>query len=176
MFAGIGGFRTGLTNVGDFFVPIGFCEIDKYAQRAYRALYRTGGEYFCDDATRINTDELPDIDLICAGFPCQPFSVSGRRLGFADTRGTLFHEITRVAEAKRPKFLLLENVPGLLNHSGGETFRTILHEIHELGYSIEWRVLNSANFGVPQQRRRVYAFGYLDSLCLKVNADRVRQL
>lgn len=163
MFAGIGGFRTGLTNVGDFFVPIGFCEIDKYAQRAYRALYRTGGEYFCDDATRINTDELPDIDLICAGFPCQPFSVSGRRLGFADTRGTLFHEITRVAEAKRPKFLLLENVPGLLNHSGGETFRTILHEIHELGYSIEWRVLNSANFGVPQQRRRVYAFGYLDS-------------
>lgn len=163
MFAGIGGFRTGLTNAGDFFVPVGFCEIDKYAQRAYRALYRTGGEFFCDDATRIDTNELPDIDLICAGFPCQPFSVSGRRLGFADTRGTLFHEITRVAEAKRPKFLLLENVPGLLNHSGGETFRTILHEIHELGYSIEWRVLNSANFGVPQQRRRVYAFGYLDS-------------
>ncbi|MBR5823560.1 MAG: DNA cytosine methyltransferase, partial [Paludibacteraceae bacterium] len=77
MFAGIGGFRTGLTNAGDFFVPVGFCEIDKYAQRAYRALYRTGGEFFCDDATRIDTNELPDIDLICAGFPCQPFSVSG---------------------------------------------------------------------------------------------------
>ena len=137
MFAGIGGFRTGLANVGDFFVPVGFCEIDKYAQRAYRALYRTGGEYFCDDATRINTDELPDIDLICAGFPCQPFSVSGRRLGFADTRGTLFHEITRVAEAKRPKYLLLENVPGILNHSHGQTWRTILYEISKLGYCVQ---------------------------------------
>ena len=162
MFAGIGGFRTGLANVGDFFVPVGFCEIDKYAQRAYRALYRTGGEYFCDDATRINTDELPDIDLICAGFPCQPFSVSGRRLGFADTRGTLFHEITRVAEAKRPKYLLLENVPGILNHSHGKTWRTILYEISKLGYCVQYGVLNSAYFGVPQQRKRVYAFGYLD--------------
>ena len=163
MFAGIGGFRSGLQNVGDFFVPVGWCEIDKYAQRAYRALYETGGEYFCDDATRINTDELPAIDLITAGFPCQPFSVSGRRLGFADTRGTLFHEIVRVAEAKRPAYLLLENVPGLLNHEQGETFRTILTAIHELGYSLEWCVLNSANFGVPQQRKRVYIVGYLDS-------------
>ena len=163
MFAGVGGFRTGLANAGDLFMPVGWCEIDKYAQRAYRALYETEGEYFCDDATRINTDELPTIDLITAGFPCQPFSLSGRRLGFADTRGTLFHEIVRVAEARRPAYLLLENVPGLLNHQEGETFRTILTAIHELGYSLEWCVLNSADHGVPQQRKRIYIVGYLDS-------------
>lgn len=163
MFAGVGGFRTGLANAGDFFVPVGWCEIDKYAQRAYRALYNTGGEYFCDDATQIDPEKLPDIDLITAGFPCQPFSVCGKRRGFTDTRGTLFHEIVRVAEAKRPAYLLLENVPGLLNHEQGETFRTILAAIHELGYSLEWCVLNSANFGVPQQRKRVYVVGYLDS-------------
>ena len=162
MFAGIGGFRTGLSKLGDIFLPVGWCEIDKYAAKAYRTLYDTGGEYYCEDATRIDTDELPSIDLICAGFPCQPFSVAGRRLGFADTRGTLFHEIIRVAKAKRPKYLLLENVPGLLNHNGGKTFLTILTAIHELGYSIEWCVLNSSDFGVPQQRKRVYIVGYLD--------------
>lgn len=163
MFAGVGGFRTGLTNASDIFMPVGWCEIDPYAQKAYRVLYETEGEYFCDDATQINTNELPDIDLICAGFPCQPFSVSGKRLGFADTRGTLFHEIVRVAKARRPSYLLLENVPGLLCHEGGKTFGTIISSIHELGYSLEWCVLNSANFGVPQQRKRVYVVGYLDS-------------
>lgn len=162
MFAGIGGFRTGLTNAGDLFLPVGWCEIDRFCQKAYRALYGTGGEYFSDDATKIDTDELPDIDLICGGFPCQPFSVSGRRRGFDDTRGTLFHEIVRVAESKRPQYLLLENVPGLLNHNGGKTFGTIIRAIHELGYCLEWCVLNSADFGVPQQRKRVYIVGYLD--------------
>lgn len=162
MFAGIGGFRTGLAHAGDLFLPVGWCEIDPFCQKAYRALYRTGGEYFNSDATRIDTDELPEIDLICGGFPCQPFSVSGKRRGFDDTRGTLFHEIVRVAEARMPQYLLLENVPGLLNHDGGKTFGTIIRTIHELGYSLEWCVLNSANFGVPHQRRRVYIVGYLD--------------
>ena len=162
MFAGVGGFRSGLNNTGDFFMPVGWCEIDKYAQRAYRALYNTEGEFFCDDATRINTDTLPDFDLICAGFPCQPFSVSGRRLGFADTRGTLFHEIIRVAEARHPQYLLLENVPGLLSHEGGKTFGTIITAIHDLGYSLEWCVLDSVNFGVPQKRKRVYIVCYLN--------------
>ena len=140
MFAGVGGFRTGLTNAGDFFMPVGWCEIDKYAQKAYRALYGTEGEYFCEDARQIRTDELPEINLICAGFPCQPFSVCGRRLGFDDTRGTLFHEIVRVAEAGSPGYLLLENVPGLLSHEDGETYRTVLSAIHELGYTLEWCV------------------------------------
>lgn len=119
MFAGIGGFRTGLTNAGDFFMPVGWCEKDKHAQKAYRLLYGTEGEYFCDDARIINPADLPDFDLICGGFPCQPFSVAGQRLGFADERGTLFHEICRLAEARHPKYLLLENVPGLLTHEGG---------------------------------------------------------
>ncbi len=162
MFAGAGGFRTGLQHSGDFFMPVGWCEIDRFAQKAYRALYETDGEYFCEDARAINTDDVPDIDLICAGFPCQPFSVSGRRLGFDDTRGTLFHEICRVAKARRPAYLLLENVPGLLNHQGGKTFGVIISALHELGYDLEWCVLNSSNFGVPQQRRRVYIVGYLD--------------
>ena len=95
MFAGIGGFRSGLSHVGDFFIPVGWCEIDKHAQKAYRALYETEGEYFCDDATQIKPEDLPEIDLICAGVSqqvacdlLQPFSVSGRRLGFADTAPT----------------------------------------------------------------------------------------
>ena len=120
MFAGIGGFRTGLTNAGDFFMPVGWCEKDKHAQKAYRLLYGTEGEYFCDDARIINPADLPDFDLICGGFPCQPFSVAGQRLGFADERGTLFHEICRLAEARHPKYLLLENVRGYSLTKGGK--------------------------------------------------------
>lgn len=160
MFAGIGGFRSGLERIGGFSC-VGFCEIDKYAQRAYRALYNTEKEYFCNDATKINTAELPDIDLICAGFPCQPFSVAGQRLGFDDTRGTLFHEIVRVAQAKQPRYLLLENVPGLISHQQGKTIGTILTALSDLGYSLEWGVVNSKNFGVPQSRRRLYIVGFL---------------
>ena len=111
MFAGIGGFRSGLSHVGDFFIPVGWCEIDRYAQRAYRAMYDTEGEFFFEDARAIDPYALPDIDLICGGFPCQSFSVAGRRGGFEDSRGTLFFEIARIAAVKRPKYLFLENVP-----------------------------------------------------------------
>ena len=111
MFAGIGGFRSGLEAAGGF-ECIGHCEIDKYANKAYTVLYEPKGEIYYEDATKINPAGLPDIDLICAGFPCQSFSVAGKRLGFADTRGTLFFEVARIAREKRPAFLLLENVPG----------------------------------------------------------------
>ena len=124
MFAGIGGFRSGLAKFGDFFVPVGFCEIDPYARRAYEAIYDTKGELFFEDARQIDPEELPDIDLICGGFPCQSFSIAGKRGGFEDARGTLFFEIARIARVKRPKYLLLENVPGLLSHDGGRTFAT----------------------------------------------------
>lgn len=165
MFAGIGGFRSGLETVGGF-ECIGHCEIDKYANQAYNAIYEPKGELFFEDARTINPNNLPDLDLICAGFPCQSFSVAGKRLGFADdTRGTLFFEITRIAEAKRPAFLLLENVPGLLSHDGGRTFDTILSALVKLGYGVEWCVLNSANFGVPQQRRRLYIVASLRAEC-----------
>ncbi len=166
MFAGAGGFRSGLSMLGDFFMPVGWCEIDKYAQRAYRALYDTRGEYFCDDARQINPDEMPDIDLICGGFPCQPFSIANcRNYGFDDPRGTLFFEIARIAAAKRPAYLLLENVPNLLSHDSCRTFATILNALSELGYDVAWQVLNSKDFGVPQSRKRVYIVGYLRERC-----------
>ena len=161
MFAGIGGFRSGLSKFGDFFVPVGFCEIDPFARRAYEAMYDTKGELFFEDARKIVPEELPDIDLICGGFPCQSFSIAGKRGGFEDARGTLFFEIARIARAKRPKYLLLENVPGLLSHDSGRTFATILTTLSELGYNVAWQVLNSANFGVPQSRKRVFIIGYL---------------
>ena len=165
MFAGIGGFRSGLANVGDFFCPVGWCEIDSYAQRAYRALYDTGGELFFNDARTIDPNALPDIDLICGGFPCQSFSQAGKRGGFEDARGTLFFEIARIAATKRPAYLFLENVPGLLSHDRGRTFATILGTLSDLGYDVVWQVLNSKDFGVPQSRKRVYIIGFLRDKC-----------
>ena len=114
MFAGIGGFRSGLTRTGGFRC-IGHCEIDKYANASYTAIYEPGKEErYYPDATQIDPADLPDFDLICGGFPCQAFSQAGRRRGFADARGTLFFEIARLAQAKRPPYLLLENVPYVL--------------------------------------------------------------
>lgn len=164
MFAGIGGFRSGLEAIGGF-QCIGHCEIDKYANQAYCAMYDTEGEYYCDDARKIDPARMPDFDLICAGFPCQSFSIAGKRKGFDDTRGTLFFEVARLIAAKRPAFFLLENVPGLLSHDGGRTLETIFSALVELGYHFEWCVLNSKNFGVPQQRKRLYIVGYLRAEC-----------
>ncbi len=164
MFSGIGGFRSGLERIGGF-KCIGHCEIDKYANQAYNAIYEPKGELYFEDARTINPYDLPDIDLICAGFPCQAFSIAGLRGGFNDSRGTLFFEIARIAAVKRPPFLLLENVPGLLSHDGGRTFATILLTLSELGYDVAWQVLNSKNFGVPQSRKRVYIIGYLRERC-----------
>lgn len=165
MFAGIGGFRSGLSKFGDLFVPVGFCEIDPYARKAYEAIYDTKGELFFEDARTIIPEELPDIDLICGGFPCQSFSIAGKRGGFEDARGTLFFEIARIARVKRPKYLLLENVPGLLSHDNGRTFATILGTLSELGYDVAWQVLNSADFGVPQSRKRVFLVCCLGERC-----------
>ena len=164
MFSGIGGFRAGLERVGGF-ECIGHCEIDPYANKSYNAIFDTKGEVFFNDATQINPEFLPEFDLLCAGFPCQSFSVAGKRGGFEDSRGTLFFEIARVLKAKQPSYFLLENVPGLLNHNKGKTFQTILCTLDELGYGLEWQVLNSADFFVPQTRKRMYAFGYRDERC-----------
>lgn len=103
--------------------------------------------------------------MLCAGFPCQTFSIAGKREGFADARGTLFFEIARLVKDKHPAYFLLENVPGLLSHDKGRTFYTILSTFHELGYHVEWKVFNSKDFGVPQSRKRVYLIGYLDGRC-----------
>jgi len=164
MFSGIGGFRSGLEKVGGF-ECVGYCEIDEYARRAYEAMYNTEGEMYFEDATKINPDDLPDIDLITGGFPCQSFSIAGRRNGLNDTRRTLFFEIARIAAVKRPALLFLENVPGLLSHDEGRTFATILNALDEIGYDVSWTQLNSANFGVPQSRNRVFITGFLRGKC-----------
>ena len=164
MFAGIGGFREGLTRAGGF-VCAGHCELDRNAERSYRALFDTKGEWYCEDIRNAEPEQLPEFDLLCGGFPCQSFSVAGHRGGFSDPRGTLFFELARLAEARKPAYLLFENVIGLLYHDRGRTFAAILHELEGMGYGLEWQVLNSRNFGVPQSRKRVYLIGYLDERC-----------
>lgn len=164
MFSGIGGFRSGLEKAGGF-ECVGYCEIDKYAKKAYEAMYDTEREVYYEDARKIEPNEIPDINLICAGFPCQSFSIAGKRGGFDDARGTLFFEIARIAAVKKPKYLLLENVPGLLSHDKGRTFAVILSTLDELGYDVAWQVLNSADHHVAQSRKRVYIIGFLREKC-----------
>ena len=165
MFAGVGGFRAGLERAGGF-ACIGHCEIDGHADRAYRAVHDIKpNEIFYEDARTINPKTMPEFDLLTGGFPCQSFSIAGKRRGFDDNRGTLFFEIARLAREKRPPYLLLENVPGLLSQNKGRTFTTILDTLSQLGYHVEWQVLNSKDFGVPQSRKRVYIVGYLDPGC-----------
>ena len=134
-FSGIGGFRSGLERVGGFEF-VAWCEIDKFAQKAYRALYDTGGEQFYENIRNIDAGELADFDLLTGGFPCQPFSVCGARKGFADERGDLFFELARILESKRPRYFLLENVPGLLGIDSGRTFAKIIETLCELGYCV----------------------------------------
>jgi len=165
MFAGIGGFRAGLDRAGGF-KCVGHCEIDKYADASYRAIHDIGkDECYFPDARTIKPENLPEFDMLCGGFPCQPFSSSGLHRGFDDVRGTLFFEITRLAEARKPSYLFLENVPHLLGHDKGRTYGKILAALSELGYHVEWCVLNSADFGPPQSRRRLFIIAYIDARC-----------
>ncbi len=138
---------------------VGFSEIDKYASELLAQKFPSVKNW--GDCTKINPSELPDFDMLCGGFPCQSFSIAGKRRGFKDTRGTMFFEITRILEVKRPKIILLENVKGLLNHEEGKTFSVILETLDELGYETQWMVLNSKFFGVPQNRERVFIIGSL---------------
>lgn len=141
---------------------VGHIETDKYCNQAYNAIYKPrGDEFFGEDITEVDTRKLPKFDILCGGFPCQAFSVAGKRRGFEDTRGTLIFELLRIAKEKRPPYLLFENVRGLLSHDKGRTFGTILMALDEIGYDVQWQVLNSKHFGVPQNRERVYIIGYL---------------
>ena len=164
LFSGAGGFRSAFEQIPGT-ECVGHCEIDVHADKSYRALFHTEGEWFCNDARQIDTAGLPDFDLVCGGFPCQSFSIAGHRKGFEDTRGTLFFEIARILKARKPPFVLLENVPGLLSHDEGRTFAVILGTLSRLGYHVEWQVLNSKDFDVPQSRQRVFIVGYLGAGC-----------
>lgn len=162
LFAGIGGFRLGMEAAGH--KCIGFCEIDKFARASYEAIHDTKGEIVLHDITTVSDEfvqYIGHVDIICGGFPCQAFSIAGNRKGFEDTRGTLFFEIARFTYILKPRILFLENVKGLLNHDKGRTFEIILQTLDELGYDVEWQVLNSKNFGVPQNRERVFIIGHL---------------
>ncbi len=138
---------------------VGYSEIDKYAIQTYQSHFPDHHNY--GDITKIKAEDLPEFDLIVGGFPCQSFSIAGKRGGFADTRGTLFFDIARIIKTKQPRLLLLENVKGLLSHDKGDTFRVIITTLDELGYDLQWQVLNSKNHGVPQNRERVFIVGHL---------------
>lgn len=157
LFSGIGGFEIGINRKTEW-QCIGYSEIDKYADAIYRYNFRNHKNF--GDATRINTKQLPDFDILVAGFPCQSFSIAGKQQGFADTRGTLFFEIARICADKKPSYILLENVKGLLSNNDGSTFATILETLTEIGYILQYQILNSKDFGVPQSRERVFIVGY----------------
>jgi DNA (cytosine-5)-methyltransferase 1 len=170
LFGGIGGFRLGLEQASDRYECVDYIEYDDYAVNSYNEIFEE--EHEPKDVTELDTNQIPEHDLICAGFPCQAFSVAGNREGTDDSRGKLFREIVRIAQAHRPEMLLLENVKGLLSQKAvqdgesvegtkGHAFREILSSLHELGYCLEWRVLNSKNWGVPQNRERVFIVGHL---------------
>ena len=166
-FSGIGGFHTGLEKAG--MKCIGWCEFDKFAQASYRAMYDTDNLWFGDDVTKVKGKNLPKADLWTFGFPCQDVSIAGKQKGLKKgTRSGLFYEIMRLideCEENKPKWLMCENVKNLLSIDGGGGFLTVVSEMAERGYSIEWGVYNSKNYGVPQNRERVYTIGYSGKEC-----------
>ncbi|MDC2863502.1 DNA cytosine methyltransferase [Bacillus sp. BP-3] len=157
LFAGMGGIRIPFDRLD------GNCvfssEWDKFAQQTYEANF---GEVPHGDICEISTEDIPDHDILLGGFPCQAFSVMGNRLGFADTRGTLFFEIERILKAKKPRAFLLENVKQLRGHDKGRTLQVILSKLDELGYKVKYEILNALNFGLPQKRERIIIVGFLD--------------
>ena len=159
LFSGIGGFELALNKLGGKCVFAS--EIDKHARKSYEAIHGFSLE---GDIKEIDAKDVPNHDLLTAGFPCQAFSVAGKRAGFNDTRGTLFFDIKRIVAEKRPKLLLLENVKGLVGHDKGNTLDTIVEELNAIGYAIDFEVLNSKYFGVPQNRERIYIVGVREDL------------
>ena len=155
-FTGVGGFELGMPKT---WKCVGFSEIDKYASQVLKYRFPQIKNY--GDITKIVAEKFPEFDLIVGGFPCQSFSIAGKRGGFKDTRGTLFFDLARIVKEKKPSYLLLENVKGLINHNKGNTFATIISTIDELGYDCQWCVLNGKDFGVPQNRERVFIVGHI---------------
>ena len=160
LFAGIGGFRAALDKLGGECVLA--AEWDKFARQSYTALY--GDDHLHGDVTKIDENEVPDHDVMVFGMPCQAFSVAGKRLGFDDMRGTLYFEAMRIARVKKPKVLWMENVKGLVGHDKGRTLEVMAQAMCDLGYTIDFDVLNSKYFGVPQNRERIFMVGVRDDL------------
>ena len=161
LFSGVGGFDLALNRQGH--KCIGYSEIDKYAIQVYKNRFGEEVKNY-GDAKQINTDELPDFDFLCGGVPCQAWSIAGKRKGFEDIRGTMWFEAFRILKAKKPKYFLFENVKGLLSHNKGKSFERLCEMMCELGYVIDFTVLNSKYFGVAQNRERVFILGIRSDL------------
>ena len=158
---GVGGGELGF-EFSDFnYTIVGHSEIDKYANSIYQKHFPNSENF--GDLTQINAIILPDFDFLIAGFPCQAFSIAGKLKGFDDTRGTIFFDIARILKVKKPKYFLFENVKNLISHDKGNTFKVIIKTLIDLGYKVRWDVLNSKDFGVPQNRERIYIRGSLDN-------------
>lgn len=167
LFAGIGGFHLAFDNVGGKCVWVS--EWDKYARQTYEANFKDkepqlfNDNNFVGDITKVDPIDIPDFDILTGGFPCQPFSQAGKKKGFEETRGTLFFDIVKILDAKRPKAFFLENVRGLINHNNGETLETIRRVIEdELGYSFHYKLIKASEYGLPTHRPRLYMVGFRD--------------
>ena len=176
-FSGIGAPEMALKYLNIEFKSVFACEIDKYARQSFKQLHNT--KTFYNDITKRNHKEVEQLDLYVAGFPCQAFSMAGKRKGFEDTRGTLFYNVAEFIKINKPKVFVLENVKGLLSHDSGKTFQTIIDILSNnggtqngqiildmfddgLGYHIYWQVLNTKNYGIPQNRERIFIVGFKD--------------
>lgn len=161
LFAGIGGFRLGLEKAGH--ECVGFVEIDKYARKSYEAMHNTEGEWTRNDITEVSDEEWQElrgtVNLVAGGTPCQSFSIAGKRLGFEDTRGTLFFYYANAIKQIQPEYFMFENVKGILSHDKGNTVKTILKTFDEIGYAVDFDIFNSKYYGVPQNRERIFIVG-----------------
>lgn len=156
LFSGIGGLRMGFETTGRVRNVLS-CEIDPYARKTYETNFK---EVPFEDIRELKSEDIPTYDILAAGFPCQAFSISGKRRGFEDTRGTLFFEVARIIRDTQPKAFLLENVQGLTNHDGGRTFEVIISTLKELEYSVHFKLLSAMDFGLPQKRTRIFIVGF----------------
>lgn len=159
LFCGIGGIRLGMESQG--FKCVYSCDINPECRKTYFANFHDMPD---GDIVDVDEKSIPDHDILCAGFPCQPFSISGKQKGFKDARGTMFFEICRIIAEKKPKIVFLENVKHLVHHDHGRTLSTILDNLRMLGYFVTWKILNGSDFGIPQNRERIIIIGSLDRL------------
>ena len=166
LFCGLGGFRLALEK--QKCKCVFSSDIDEAVSKVYENNF---GEYPSGDITKIDAKDIPEFDILCGGFPCQSFSIAGKRLGFEDTRGTMFFEVARILRERQPKAFILENVKGLTNHDKGKTLDVILNTLKDLGYDYVYKVLNSSNYGIPQSRERWYCVGVRKDLNIKLNPD-----
>lgn len=177
LFSGIGGFRIAAEQVFNQFGLEHECvfssDIDIHCRESY---YKNFGDYPEGDITTIDENNIPDHDILFAGFPCQPFSIIGKGKGFEDTRGTLFFDIARIIKTKRPRAFILENVKRLVSHEKGQTFSTILKSLHSLGYSVEYKILNALDYGLPQKRERIFIVGYYKDFIFDWSKPQVKRI